>query len=88
MDVPSSPKSHDHEVGFSVERSVKLTGSGAVPEAGVPVKSAAGGFPPPSGSTVMLSVTSNLFLALSSIFPFHCQSVSSEGRSVRSNAAV
>jgi hypothetical protein len=46
VEVPPSPKFQDQEVGLFVEVSVKLTGSGAVPEVGVPEKPAtgAGGF--------------------------------------------
>ena len=42
VDVPPSPKSQDHDVGESVEVSVKDTFSGAVPEVGVAVKEATG----------------------------------------------
>ncbi|MBA7686277.1 hypothetical protein ES703_94720 [subsurface metagenome] len=45
MEVPPSPKLHDQEVGFSVDRSVNDTLRGSDPERGVPVKSAAGSGP-------------------------------------------
>jgi len=40
MSVAPSPKSHAHMVGFPLERSVKLTESGASPDRGTPSKSA------------------------------------------------
>lgn len=43
MDVPLSPKFHDHEVGEFVDASVNTTFKGAVPDVGVPLKSATGG---------------------------------------------
>jgi len=42
-EVPPSPKVHDQAVGVFVDRSVKSTSSGAVPEVGAAEKSAAGG---------------------------------------------
>ena len=39
-----SPKFQDHDVGLPVDWSVKATSSGAVPEVGVPTKSATGGW--------------------------------------------
>ena len=39
-----SPKFHDQDVGVSDEVSVNVTFSGAMPEVGVPVKLATGGF--------------------------------------------
>jgi len=50
MEVPPSPKSHAHIVGFPVEVSVNCTVSGAVPEVGVAVKFAT---IPPAWVTVM-----------------------------------
>jgi len=43
VEVPVSPKVHDQEVGSLVDRSVKSTVSGALPEVGSPEKSATGG---------------------------------------------
>ena len=45
MEVPPSPKVHDHAVGLPEDVSVKLTASGAAPMVGVPVKAAVGGDP-------------------------------------------
>ena len=43
VDVPPSPKLHDHDVGVPVEVSVNVTESGLVPDVGVPVKFVTGG---------------------------------------------
>jgi hypothetical protein len=42
VEDPPSPKVHAQEVGFPVERSVKLTVRGVFPEVGVPENSATG----------------------------------------------
>ena len=39
---PPSPKFHDQEVGEPVDRSVKVTSRGALPEVGEPLNSAVG----------------------------------------------
>ena len=45
VEVELSPKFHDHDVGVSVDWSVKDTSSGAVPVSGVPENAAVGAFP-------------------------------------------
>jgi hypothetical protein len=42
VDVPPSPKVHDHEVGDPVDWSVNVTGSGATPDVGEAEKAAVG----------------------------------------------
>jgi hypothetical protein len=44
---PELSKSHAHDVGVFVERSVNVTSKGALPESGVPEKSATGAAGPP-----------------------------------------
>ena len=51
LDTEPSPKSHCHLFGSPVERSVKLTVSGEVPEVGNPLNCASGG--KPGGVTVI-----------------------------------
>lgn len=43
MLVAPSPKFHDHDVGLPLDRSVKFTPSGRLPDVGEPVKFAVGG---------------------------------------------
>jgi len=55
--VPPSPKLHDHDVGLPLDRSVKFTVSGAVPDVGEPEKFATGALDVPGTVkfTVLLS---------------------------------